>query len=124
MKKSFFDYFFICHKKPERSFFYKGKQFPLCSRCTGIFIGYLIGIIIIILSFVFLFNLPKLPYLFIFIIPMALDGTIQYFTSYESTNIKRLITGLLAGIAIMIFIYYIGHLGYNHGKKIGDILFT
>src|SRR5690554_4541281 len=118
MKKSFFDYFFICHKKPERSFFYRGKQFPICSRCTGIFIGYIIGIIIIILSFLFNYQIPKPQYLFILITPMAIDGTMQFLTSYESTNIKRLITGILSGIAIMIFIYYIGHLGYNHGKKI------
>lgn len=124
MKKSFFDYFFICHKKPERSFFYRGKQFPICSRCTGIFIGYIIGIIIIILSFLFNYQIPKPQYLFILITPMAIDGTMQFLTSYESTNIKRLITGILSGIAMMILIYYLGYLGYNHGKKIGDILFT
>ena len=24
-----------CHRMPERSFFYKGYQFPVCARCTG-----------------------------------------------------------------------------------------
>lgn len=32
-----------CHQMPERSFSYKGKQFPVCARCTGIFIGQLIS---------------------------------------------------------------------------------
>ena len=29
-----------CHQMPERSFFYKGKQFPVCARCTGVIIGF------------------------------------------------------------------------------------
>ena len=33
------------------------------------------------------------------VLPIGLDGTIQLFTDYESTNPKRIITGLIAGIA-------------------------
>lgn len=28
-----------CHQLAERSFFYKGYQFPVCARCTGVTIG-------------------------------------------------------------------------------------
>lgn len=28
-----------CHQMPERSFFIRGKQFPVCARCTGVFLG-------------------------------------------------------------------------------------
>ena len=28
-----------CHQMPERSFFIRGKQFPVCARCTGVMIG-------------------------------------------------------------------------------------
>jgi len=38
-----------CHQKPERSFFIKGYQFPVCARCTGVIIGYLLAIPIVIL---------------------------------------------------------------------------
>ena len=31
------------------------------------------------------------------LVPIGLDGTIQLFTEYESTNIKRIVTGLIAG---------------------------
>ena len=34
-------HFTFCHRKPGRSFFWRGKQFPVCARCTGIHIGYL-----------------------------------------------------------------------------------
>lgn len=40
-------------------------------------------------------------------IPLIVDGTIQKLTSYESTNIRRLLTGILFGSAlIFMFIYF------------------
>lgn len=32
-------------------------------------------------------------------IPLIVDGTVQYFTSYESNNIKRFISGILYGFS-------------------------
>ena len=29
----------ICHRIPERSFFFRGHQFPVCARCTGFYIS-------------------------------------------------------------------------------------
>lgn len=96
-----------CHQMPERSFFYKGYQFPICARCTGILLGY-------ICAFIFLFlNIHiKLYLCIIFIIPMTLDGLIQLFTSYESNNLKRLLSGFMAGLGFIwiilnIVIYFI-----------------
>lgn len=91
-----FSSYWGCHQMPERSFFYKGYQFPICARCTGILLGY-------ICSFVFLLlNIHINIFLsFILIVPMAFDGTIQFFTSYESNNIKRLFSGFSAGIGFI-----------------------
>ena len=88
-----------CHQFPERSFFYKGYQFPVCARCTGIILGYITAIIL-------LFCNIRLSIIncILFIIPMIIDGTMQYFTSYNSNNIKRLFTGILSGIG---FIYLV-----------------
>ena len=30
---------FICHQRPERSFFVGGQQLPVCARCTGLYLG-------------------------------------------------------------------------------------
>jgi len=94
-----------CHQKADRSFFISGFQFPICSRCTGILMGQIIGIII------FLFKI-KLPIIIciIFLLIMFLDWFIQYKKVLESTNIRRFITGNLAGIAqttILINILFI-----------------
>ncbi len=37
----------LCHSKPERSIFLNGVQMPVNSRCSGIFSGLLVGIVLI-----------------------------------------------------------------------------
>lgn len=110
------DYLFICHKLPERSFFYKGKQFPICARCTGILIGYLIAIVM-----AFFIEIP-LMFSFVLLIPIGIDGIGQYLGKWTSTNIRRLITGIIAGIATIYIIIFIGELGYSHGIKLEKFL--
>lgn len=81
-----------CHQMPERSFFLNGYQLPLCARCTGIALGHIMAFIVAP------FRVFKYTIL-ILMIPMAIDGIIQYFSSYRSNNIKRIITGFLYGFA-------------------------
>jgi len=88
--------FSYCHRKPERSFFWKGKQFPLCARCTGINLGYFS------LPF-FIFGLIEISILWtvLMILPTYIDGAIQAYFNIESTNSRRFITGLLSGVGTM-----------------------
>ncbi len=40
-------------------------------------------------------------------VPLIVDGTVQKLTSYESGNIRRLITGILFGMALIcLFVYF------------------
>jgi uncharacterized membrane protein len=36
---------FVCHQLPERSFHVSGIQFPVCARCTGLYLGAAMGMI-------------------------------------------------------------------------------
>ena len=102
--------FTMCHRKPERSFFWKGKQFPVCARCTGIHIGYL--------SFpVFLFSIATLNLMWtvLLMLPTVIDGLTQAYYERESTNFLRLMTGIAAGIGAMSLVSIIG-------KGIGDLI--
>ena len=85
-----------CHQREDRSFKIRGWQFPICSRCTGILTGQLIGIIIYLLG-------RRVPiYIdFVFLLIMFLDWFIQFKKIKQSTNLRRFITGNLAGIAKM-----------------------
>ena len=89
-----------CHQMPERSFFLNGYQLPLCARCTGILIGNLFGLF---LSPLLKFRLHNS----LLMIPLIMDGSIQYFTTYKSNNIKRLITGILYGYSFVSTFFWL-----------------
>lgn len=93
-----------CHQIPERSFFVFGYQMPICARCFGLMIGEMLGAIC-----AFVINLPTYICLLL-MMPMAVDGIVQYKTEYVSTNIRRFITGALFGFC---FIYLIVHFVYR-----------
>ena len=83
-----------CHQREDRSFFIGKWQFPICSRCTGILCGQMIAIILYILGCYVPFGLA-----FLFLAIMFLGWYLQYRKIKESTNLRRWITGTLAGIA-------------------------
>lgn len=83
-----------CHQMPERSFFVGGYQLPLCARCTGIVIGHVAGIVVSLFHSIPFWSL-------IGTLPLMVDGMVQKLTSYESTNIRRLMTGILYGFGMM-----------------------
>ncbi|HIW84713.1 MAG TPA: DUF2085 domain-containing protein [Candidatus Dorea gallistercoris] len=83
-----------CHQMPERSFFLKGYQLPLCARCTGIALGHIAAFLAAP------FHTFRLS-IAILMLPLAVDGTIQHFTAYRSNNFRRIVTGCLYGFAFM-----------------------
>lgn len=92
-----------CHQMPERSFFIKGFQFPVCARCTGVIISAIIATI--------LFVKKKLPIGICIAMSsvMLLDWGMQYLKIKESTNARRLITGLIGGFGystLHLYFYY------------------
>lgn len=94
--------FFGCHARPDRSFYFRGRQFPICARCTGELVGMLMGIPIAIC-----FGCPDFWVACVLTIPLVVDGFTQRLTAYESNNMRRLWTGILFGIAlIFMFIYF------------------
>ena len=93
----------LCHQKAERSFFINGNQMPFCSRCTAIWLGFAIGLGFMVFYKIEL-NEKFLILILIGIVPIGIDGVGQLFQLWESTNIIRLITGLLIGIVCGIAI--------------------
>nr|WP_091351304.1 DUF2085 domain-containing protein [Anaerobranca gottschalkii] len=101
---------FFCHRLPDRSFYFRGKKFPMCARCTGILVGYFLGVIL-------LFFYPiNLYFSLILLLPLSLDGGMQYLGFYTSTNPRRFITGILAGIGTIFLLREALVLGRYHGE--------
>ena len=79
-----------CHQLPDRSFFLHGYQFPLCARCTGVVLGHILAL--------FTRPLPKFaPTAFL---AVMLCDWVRQELGESSTNIRRLLTGILAGLAV------------------------
>jgi len=102
--------FSSCHRIPERSFFFFGKQFPICARCTGINVPFL-------LLPLFVLNLVSISllYSFLLVLPAIIDGITQAFCNRESNNYLRFITGFLMGLGLV-------SLSTIAGKTIGAII--
>ncbi len=96
-----------CHQKPERSFFFHGYQFPVCARCTGAILGYILAIpSYLLIGF-------RLPLSIAGILILLADWLLQAVKIKESTNRRRLITGILGGYGMMSFQLMILHYLWN-----------
>lgn len=84
-----------CHQLPERSFFYKGKQFPVCARCTGVCFGQISALI----SGLFKVSLNYQLCVALLLV-MGADWFMQEINLKKSTNLRRLVTGFMGGFGL------------------------
>lgn len=105
----------LCHRITERSFTINGRQFPLCARCTGMYLGVALAVTALLLSGRGKRALlPDRKWLFVlltFIGLMGIDGINSYshfFPTaphlYPPQNWLRLLTGLGTGIAMGVIL--------------------
>lgn len=96
-----FPFYFICHRIPDRTFKVKNHYFPVCARCTGIYISGLAYFCIVAFNPI-VYSVQLLILGLLLIIPTVIDGTSQLLNRRESNNELRFLTGLLAGIGLGI----------------------
>lgn len=108
----------VCHRIPERSFFFGGHQLPLCARCSGTFLGVLLTLVTLtVAGRTRASRLPPPRVLIVlatFVLIWAFDGLNSYLTLYpgaphlyEPQNWLRLATGLLNGLALGTLVFSI-----------------
>ena len=99
----------VCHQIPSHSFETSGIQFPLCARCSGLYLGSFIG-----LAYYFTQGkrkaIPKRGFvllLIFFSLAWAGDGINSFITDflnksilYQTTNMTRLVTGFGMGLVM------------------------
>lgn len=101
----------VCHRIDLRSFHLGDRQLPLCSRCTGMYLGAMLGF-----AYAFVRGrgrsgaMPGWPILLVlgaFGLAFAIDGVNSYLSFfptvphlYTPNNTLRLITGTLLGVSL------------------------
>lgn len=105
----------VCGQLPEHSLFCGQQQLPHCARCTGTYLGALVTYVVLGLMGRGRANgLPRLSILlllFLFVALWAVDGLNSYVALYTEnlllyspSNLLRLISGLLQGMALMVIV--------------------
>lgn len=105
----------VCHRLDSHSFHIGDRQLPLCARCSGMYLGGVLG-----LGFQFLLAPRKTgappvkvaAILVLFFLAFAVDGANSFLSLilghgplYEPSNILRLFTGTGMGIVIAAVLY-------------------
>lgn len=93
--------YLICHRIPERTFKIGDHYFPVCSRCTGAYIGMFSYFIFVYYVYV-QYTIPIILMGTIMVLPMAFDGITQGLALRKSNNTLRFFTGLIGGIGLGI----------------------
>lgn len=98
--------FVFCHRRPDRTFKFKDKYFPVCARCTGIYIG--VFFMFLLNYFIDLnYDTDLLLLSIILMFPMIVDGVTQLLRWRESYNLLRIATGLPFGIGYGLILIYL-----------------
>jgi uncharacterized membrane protein len=92
----------VCHGLQSRCFELWNAPMPICTRCTAIYLGLLIGLVTFVVWPYFTERIMRSVALGA-VIPLAVDGLTQLLRLRESTNELRFATGIVAGFAIGIW---------------------
>ena len=83
-----------CHQMVERSFSFRGHQFPVCARCTGVLLGNILAYALILVY------MPPSQVCLIGCTVMFIDWWVQELNIRQSTNTRRLVTGIIGGYSL------------------------
>jgi uncharacterized membrane protein len=92
---------FICHQIPERSFHIAAAQLPVCARCTGLYAGGLVGIIVWLARARRPFAAAAARRVFVIAaMPTVLTATTATLGWWDAGNALRALLALPLGIAV------------------------
>lgn len=118
----------VCHQIPARSFHLAGQALPLCTRCTGIYLGTLLGMVgMVLMRRYHSTELPPTAFLITlltFTALMGVDGVNSYLSFfpklphlYEPQNWLRLTTGTFHGLTMSALVFPIMNGGFWYSSQ-------
>ena len=105
----------VCHRIDLRSFHLGERQVPLCARCSGMYLGAMLGLAFQALASRRRAGMPPrgvLVFLGVLVLAFGVDGVNSYLhlfpgapSLYEPGNLLRLLTGTGMGLVIALVLY-------------------
>ena len=95
----------LCHQLPDRSFFIENHKLAVCARCSGLYGGF--ALVLLLYPLVRQLRSTVLPHprwLFLAAVPMLVDFSLTFVGVWENTHSSRLFTGLLLGGVTVFYV--------------------
>ena len=95
----------LCHQLPDRSYFVDGHKLAVCARCSGLYGGFTLLLLLYpLIRQLRSTLLPPPKWLFLAAIPMLIDFSLTFFGIWENTHSSRFFTGLLLGGVTVFYV--------------------
>ena len=88
---------FICHQRPERSFFVSGRQMPVCARCTGLYAGAAVAAPFALLAASSIASGRARRALLVSALPTAITWLLEFAGGMPFSNVARFAAALPLG---------------------------
>jgi uncharacterized membrane protein len=95
----------LCHQLPERSYFIDGHKLGVCSRCTGLYGGFVFTLLLYpLIRSLRTTVTPRRGVLLLAAIPLLIDFSLTFFGVWQNTHASRLLTGALLGSVAVFYV--------------------
>src|SRR4051812_27685674 len=96
---------YLCHQLPERSLHLEGQKLAVCSRCTGIYFGFALSVLLYPLArSLKRVDTPRLRWLLLSTVPIIVDWTLGATGLWDNTHLSRFLTGALFGTTAAVYV--------------------
>ncbi|MFB6075545.1 MAG: DUF2085 domain-containing protein [Candidatus Aenigmatarchaeota archaeon] len=93
----------LCHRKESRSFHTNSHQSIVCTRCSSIYIGFLLTFVFLLLYGFYYVNI-SIIFAILLIVPIIIDGLTQAMKYRKSNNKLRIVSGLMLGSSFSLLL--------------------
>jgi uncharacterized membrane protein len=110
---------YVCHQLPERSLHLDGHSLAVCSRCTGLYTGFALSVLLYPLArSLRRVDTPRLRWLLLALVPLVVDWSLGYFELWANTHLSRFLTGaLLSSVAAFYIVPGLVDLGQSLRRR-------
>lgn len=97
----------VCHQMPERAYWIAGHPLAVCARCSGIYAGFTLAVLLyplIARRLPVMNSSPRREWLMLALAPTAIDFTLGITGLWANTHLSRALTGAWLGAWLAFYV--------------------